>query len=327
MNQLKPLGNSDLEITPLGIGAWAMGGSGWKFAWGEQDDNDSIAAIRAALDAGLNWIDTAAVYGLGHSEEIVGKAVHGMSNKPFIFTKCERRWNEDGEIYPSLQSASIREECENSLRRLRVDQIDLYQMHWPEPEADIEEGWTEMARLREEGKVRWIGVSNFNVEQMKRALNIAPITSLQPPYSLLVRKAEAEILPFARENGIGVIVYSPMRAGLLTGKMTRERALNLPADDWRKRDKDFQEPQLSRNLELVELLKEIGARHGHTPGEVAIAWTLHNPAVTGAIVGLRRPEQINGTVGALAFRLSDSELDEIDSFLQSQEQGVTALAR
>jgi aryl-alcohol dehydrogenase-like predicted oxidoreductase len=319
MNQLKPLGNSDLEITPLGIGAWAMGGSGWKFAWGEQDDNDSIAAIRAALDAGLNWIDTAAVYGLGHSEEIVGKAVHGMSNKPFIFTKCERRWNEQGEIYPSLKAASIRQECENSLRRLRVEHIDLYQIHWPEPDADIEEGWTAMARLREEGKVRWIGVSNFNVQQLKRAMDIAPITSLQPPYSLLVRKAEAEILPFAQANGIGVIVYSPMRAGLLTGKMTRQRALSLPHDDWRKRDKDFQEPQLSRNLELVELLREIGQRHGHTPGEVALAWTLHNPAVTGAIVGLRRPDQVNGTVGALTFRLSDTEIDEIESFFKAEQ--------
>jgi aryl-alcohol dehydrogenase-like predicted oxidoreductase len=304
-----------------------MGGSGWKFGWGEQDDNDSIAAIHAALDAGVNWIDTAAVYGLGHSEEIVARAVHGMSNKPFIFTKCERRWKEQGEIYPSLKAASIREECENSLRRLRVDQIDLYQIHWPEPEADIEEGWTEMARLREEGKVRWIGVSNFNVQQLKRALDIAPITSLQPPYSLLVRKAEPEILPFAKANDIGVIVYSPMRAGLLTGKMTRERAANLPADDWRKRDKDFQEPQLSRNLELVELLKDIGTRHGHSPGEVALAWTLHNPAVTGAIVGLRRPDQIHGTLGALVFRLSDTEIAEIESFLQEQEQGVAALAR
>jgi aryl-alcohol dehydrogenase-like predicted oxidoreductase len=322
MNQLKPLGNSDLEITPLGIGAWAMGGGGWKFAWGEQDDNDSIDAIHAGLDAGLNWIDTAAVYGLGHSEEIVGKAVHGMSNKPFIFTKCERRWDEQGNIYPSLKAASIREECENSLRRMRVDQIDLYQMHWPEPDADIEEGWTEMARLREEGKVRWIGVSNFSVEQLQRAMNIAPVTSLQPPYSLLVRKAEPEILPFAREHQIGVMVYSPMRAGLLTGKMTKERAAALPDDDWRKRDKDFQEPHLSRNLELVDLLRDIGQRHGHSPGEVALAWTLHNPAVTGAIVGLRRADQVNGTVGALAFRLSQTEIDEIESFFRAAQSAA-----
>ncbi|MBV8896541.1 MAG: aldo/keto reductase, partial [Acidobacteriaceae bacterium] len=204
--------------------------------------------------------------------------------------------------------------------------IDLYQMHWPEPDADIEEGWTEMARLREEGKVRWIGVSNFNVEQMKRAINIAPITSLQPPYSLLVRKAEAEIA-FAGQNGIGVIVYSPMRAGLLTGKMTKERALNLPVDDWRKRDKDFQQPQLSRNLEVVELLKDIGVRHGHSPGEVALAWALHNPAVTGAIVGLRRPDQVQGTLGALVFRLGDAEIQEVESFMQEQQQGVTAVTR
>ena len=324
MNQLRTLGNSDLEITPLGIGAWAMGGGGWKFAWGEQDDNQSIAAIHTALDTGLNWIDTAAVYGLGHSEEIVGKAVHGMSNKPFIFTKCERRWKENGEIYPSLKAASIRQECENSLRRLRVDRIDLYQIHWPEPDGEIEEGWTEMARLREEGKVRWIGVSNFNVQQVKRAMDIAPITSLQPPYSLLVRKAEPEILPFCRENNIGVIVYSPMRAGLLTGAMTKERAANLPDDDWRKRDKDFQEPQLSYNLELVERLREIAARHGHSPAEVALAWVLHNPAVTGAIVGLRRPEQVNGIIGALVFRLSDSEVAEIESFLHSQKRGISA---
>lgn len=316
MNQLKALGNSDLEITPLGIGAWAMGGSGWKFGWGQQDDTDSIDAIHAGLDAGMNWIDTAAVYGLGHSEEIVAKAVHGMSNKPFIFTKCERRWNENGEIYPSLKAASVREECENSLRRLRVDRIDLYQMHWPEPGADIEEGWTEMARLREEGKVKWIGVSNFNIDQLKRAMNIAPVTSLQPPYSLLARKAEPEILPFAREHGIGVIVYSPMRAGLLAGKMTKERAQNLPDDDWRKRDKDFQEPQLSRNLELVELLREIGNRHGHTPGEVALAWTLHNPAVTAAIVGLRRPDQVNGVAGAMVLRLAQGEVEEIESFFK-----------
>lgn len=320
MTQTRTLGNSDLEITPLGVGAWAMGGSGWLFAWGEQDDADSISAIRAALDAGLNWIDTAAVYGLGHSEEVVGRALKEAERKPYIFTKCERRWDESGRIFPSLKAESIRSECEASLRRLQVDAIDLYQMHWPEPEQDIEEGWTEMARLKEEGKVRWIGVSNFSVEQMKRAMKIAPITSLQPPYSLLVRKAEAEVLPFAKENNIGVIVYSPMRAGLLTGKMTKERARNLPPDDWRRRDKDFQEPQLSKNLELVELLKEIGKRHGKAPGEVALAWTLANPAITGAIVGLRRADQIKGTIGALDFRLSSEERSEIESFFERRRE-------
>jgi aryl-alcohol dehydrogenase-like predicted oxidoreductase len=316
MSQLRKLGNSDLKITPLGIGAWAMGGGDWQFSWGNQDDADSIAAIRAALDAGLNWIDTAAVYGLGHSEEVVGQAIQGLPNKPLVFTKCERNWGDDRKIYPSLKADSIRKECENSLRRLKLDRIDLYQIHWPEPEADIEEGWTEMARLQQQGKVRWIGVSNFNVEQMKRAARIAPITSLQPPYSLLVRKTEAEILPFVQGNGIGVLAYSPMRAGLLTGKMTKERALNLPADDWRCRDKDFQEPNLSRNLELVELLRKIGERHGQAPGEVALAWVLSNPAVTAAIVGLRKPEQIKGTAGALEFRLDESEVAEIESFFK-----------
>lgn len=316
MSETRKLGNSDLKITPLGVGAWAMGGAGWKFSWGEQDDTDSAAAIHAALDAGLNWIDTAAIYGLGHSEEVVGKTLKGVKHKPYIFTKCERRWNDSGDISPSLKAASIRKECEDSLRRLHVDVIDLYQVHWPEPEQDLEEGWTEMARLKEEGKVRWIGVSNFNVEQMKRAMKIAPITSLQPPYSLLARKTEPEILPFAKENGIGVIVYSPMRAGLLTGKMTRDRALKLPAGDWRSRDLDFQEPRLSRNLKLVELLSEIGNAHGKEPGEVALAWVLANPAVTGAIVGLRRAEQIHGTLGALNFRLSREELSRIETFFE-----------
>ncbi len=320
------LGNSDLEISALGVGAWAMGGGGWQFSWGAQDDADSIAAIRTALEAGMNWIDTAAVYGLGHSEEIVGKAIRELQTKPYVFTKCERRWDESSKIYPSLKASSIRQECEASLRRLGVDVIDLYQIHWPEPDADIEEGWTEMARLQSEGKVRWIGVSNFNVEQMKRAQQIAPITSLQPPYSLLVRKAEAEILPFARENSIGVIVYSPMRAGLLTGKMTKERALNLPQDDWRSRDKDFQEPKLSRNLELVELLKTIAHEHRRTPGEVALAWTLHNPAVTAAIVGLRRPDQVEGVSGALTFRLSAAEVSKIEEFLAAATRGEAVAA-
>jgi aryl-alcohol dehydrogenase-like predicted oxidoreductase len=326
MSQLRKLGNSDLEITAIGVGAWAIGGGGWQFSWGDQDDSDSVSAIRAALDAGINWIDTAAVYGLGHSEEVVGEAIQGISKKPYIFTKCERRWDNDRKIFPSLKADSIRKECEDSLRRLKIDTIDLYQVHWPEPDADIEEGWTEMARLKEEGKVRWIGVSNFSAEQMKRAQKIAPITSLQPPYSLLVRKAEPEILPFARQNNIGVIVYSPMRAGLLAGKMTKERVEKLSKDDWRTRDKDFQEPQLSRNLELVEVLRNIGQRHGRTPGEVAIAWTLNNPAVTAAIVGLRRADQVEGTIGALSFRLSPAEASEIEAFQGSGKPQEVASA-
>ena len=309
-----------MEITALGVGAWAIGGGGWQFSWGDQDDKDSVAAIRAAVDAGINWIDTAAVYGLGHSEEVVGEAIRDIANKPYIFTKCERRWDDERKIFPSLKADSIRKECEDSLRRLKLEQIDLYQVHWPEPDADIEEGWTEMARLKEEGKVRAIGVSNFSVEQMKRAQKIASIASLQPPYSLLVRKAEPEILPFAKQNNIGVIVYSPMRAGLLTGKMTKERVQGLPKGDWRSRDKDFQEPQLSRNLELVEVLRKVGERHGRTPGEVSLAWTLHNPAVTAAIVGLRRADQVQGTVGALDFRLTPEEVAEIEAF---QESGKT----
>jgi aryl-alcohol dehydrogenase-like predicted oxidoreductase len=312
----RKLGNSELEITPIGVGAWAMGGSGWLFSWGEQDDSDSIAAIRSALDAGVNWIDTAAIYGLGHSEQVVGRALKEVSQKPYVLTKCERRWDENGQILPSLKAQSIRRECEESLRRLGVDVIDLYQVHWPQPDEDIEEGWTEMARLQQEGKVRWIGVSNFTVAQIKRALKIAPITSLQPPYSLLARDSEREILPFAQENGIGVVVYSPMRAGLLAGKMTRERAANLAPDDWRRRDKDFQEPRLSHNLELVELLRKIGRRHGRTPGEVAIAWTLHNPAVTAAIVGMRRADQVDGVAGALTFRLASEEAAEIEAFFR-----------
>ncbi len=314
----KQLGNSDLHLTPLGIGAWAMGGSGWAFAWGPQDDKDSIDAIHAALDKGLNWIDTAAVYGLGHSEEVVGKAVKGLAMKPYIFTKCERTWNAGRQIVKSLKADSIRRECEDSLRRLQVDVIDLYQIHWPEPEEDIEEGWTEMAKLKDEGKVRWIGVSNFNVAQMKRAQAIAPITSLQPPYSLVSPEIEESILPHAHSTDVGVIVYSPMKSGLLTGKMTRERIAALPPDDFRQNTPNFKEPLLTRNLALVDKLREIGDRHGRTPGEVAIAWTLRHPAVTAAIVGMRSAEQVEGVIGAAQFRLTQAELAELDSFRSSK---------
>jgi aryl-alcohol dehydrogenase-like predicted oxidoreductase len=309
--QTKKLGNSDLNITPIGVGAWAMGGGGWKFAWGHQDDKDSVAAIQKALDAGINWIDTAAVYGLGHSEEVVARALEGRGKRPYIFTKCARIWDENREIGKSLKAASIRQECENSLRRLKVDVIDLYQVHWPEPDEDIEEGWTTMAKLREEGKVRWIGVSNFNVEQMQRAAAIAPITSLQPPYSIISPEIEESILPYTQKNNIGVLVYSPMKSGMLTGKMSRERIASMPDDDFRKRTPNFQEPLLTRNLDLAELLREIGAKHGRTPGEVAIAWTLRHPAVTAAIVGVRTPAQVDGVIGAMEFRLSDAEVGRI----------------
>lgn len=312
MSETRKLGNSDLSITTIGIGAWAMGGGGWQFAWGAQDDKDSVEAIHEALDRGVNWIDTAAVYGLGHSEEVVGRALNGRG-KPYIFTKCERNWDKDGKIRPSLKAADIRKECEDSLRRLQVDVIDLYQIHWPQPDEDIEEGWTEVAKLKSEGKLRWIGVSNFDIGQIKRAQKIAPVTSLQPPYSMLSRKVEADLLPFAKENNIGVIVYSPMQAGLLTGKMTKERVSKFESDDWRKNNAHFQEPQLSRNLELVELLKKIADKHNRTPGEVAIAWTLNNPAVTAAIVGMRRKDQVDGVIGGLEFRLSEQEVAEIQA--------------
>lgn len=313
--QTKVLGNSDMHLTGIGVGAWAMGGGGWAFAWGPQDDNDSVAAIREAIDRGLNWIDTAAVYGLGHSEEIVGRAIKSVRQRPYIFTKCERVWNDQREIGKSLKRDSIRRECESSLRRLQVDVIDLYQIHWPEPGEDIEEGWTALAELQREGKVRHIGVSNFNVAQLQRAQAIAPVTSLQPPYSMLVRGIEESILPFCQQNHIGVIVYSPMRSGLLSGGMTRERALHFPPDDFRRNVKDFQEPKLSANLQLVEQLRSIGARRGRSPGEVAIAWTLHNPAVTAAIVGVRSPNQVEGVIGAAEFRLSDDEFREIESLV------------
>jgi aryl-alcohol dehydrogenase-like predicted oxidoreductase len=310
----KRLGNSDLELTPIGVGAWAMGGSGWAFAWGPQDDDESIAAIHEALDRGVNWIDTAAVYGLGHSEEVVARALEGRANRPYVFTKCERNWNENREIYKSLKADSVRRECENSLRRLKVDVIDLYQIHWPEPDEDVEEGWSTLAKLQEEGKVRWIGVSNFNAQQMERCRKIAPITSLQPPYSAISPEVESEILPYCQKHNIGVIVYSPMKSGLLTGKMTKERVAGFPEDDFRKRAPAFQEPQLSRNLELAELMRRIGERHGRSAGETAIAWTLRHPAVTAAIVGMRSAEQARGVVGVLDYRLSSEEIAEVERF-------------
>ncbi len=312
----RQLGQTDMQITPIGFGSWAIGGGGWVAGWGPQDDEQAIDAMKRALDLGINWIDTAAVYGLGHSEELVGQAIRDREQRPYVFTKCSRLWDDKGEIYSNLKADSIRREAEASLKRLQVDVIDLYQMHWPAPEQDIEEGWSAMARLKEEGKVRYIGVSNFTVAQMRRAMKIAPIDSLQPPYSLLRRETEQELLPFCQENNIGVIVYSPMESGLLTGSMTRERIANLPEDDWRKHSERFQEPQLSRNLALAEKLNEIGFTHNLSPGIVAIAWTLRQPAVTAAIVGARSPEQIENLLPAAEFRLSDAELAEIDEFLE-----------
>jgi aryl-alcohol dehydrogenase-like predicted oxidoreductase len=310
----RTLGNSDLDITSIGFGAWAIGGGDWEFGWGDQDDADSIAAIHRALERGINWIDTAAIYGLGHSEEVVAKALaswHG--DRPYIFTKCGMIWDDKRQVGYSLKAASIRKECENSLRRLRVETIDLYQIHWSADDlAETEEGWTTLAKLQEEGKVRWIGVCNFNMEELRRAQAIAPITSLQPPYSLIRRDIENEVLPYCQQNGIGVIAYSPMASGLLTGAMTRERAAALPEKDWRSKNPEFKEPKLSKNLALVERLRTIGKRHGRSPGEVAIAWTLRLPEVTGAIVGARNAKQVDGIVGGAELQLTDVEIRELE---------------
>ncbi|HEY2119325.1 MAG TPA: aldo/keto reductase [Candidatus Acidoferrum sp.] len=312
----RKLCNSDLCITPVGFGAWAIGGAGWAYSWGEQNDEDSIAAIHRALELGVNWIDTAAVYGLGHSEKVVARALknwHG--SKPYVFTKCVLKWDSAGQITPTFAAQSIREECEASLQRLQVPAIDLYQMHWPPPDngPGLEEAWQTLAALQEEGKVRWIGVSNFDAAQIKRAQKIAPVTSLQPPYSILRRQIEQEVLPYCEQQGIGVIVYAPMFSGMLTGAMTRERAAVLPADDFRSRNPEYKEPKLSQNLALVEKLKEIGARHGRSAGEVVIAWTLRHPAITAAIVGSRSAKQAEGVMRAGEFRLNETEIAEIEA--------------
>ncbi|MDC0712524.1 aldo/keto reductase [Stigmatella sp. ncwal1] len=314
----RQLGNSNLHITPVGFGAWAIGGTGYAFAWGPQDDEQSVRSIHQAIDRGINWIDTAAVYGLGHSEEVVARALKGRSNRPYVFTKCGLIWDAKGQVTNELSAASIRQECEASLRRLQVDTIDLYQIHWPlegHSLKGIEEGWKAVAELKRQGKVRGIGVSNFNEKQMAFAHEISPIASLQPPYSLLHRDIEKGILPFCERHGIGVIVYSPMASGLLTGAMTRERAAKLPKDDWRRNNRNFQEPQLSKNLLLVDRLKEVASKHGRSPAEAAIAWTLRKPAVTAAIVGARSPEQVDGFVGAMDFRLSAEEVRHVEDAL------------
>jgi aryl-alcohol dehydrogenase-like predicted oxidoreductase len=310
-------GRTGMEVTQVGFGSWAIGGSGWAAAWGPQDDEEAVGAIRRAVELGMNWVDTAAVYGLGHSEELVARALKGVpeADRPYVFTKCSLVWDGNGEVHNVLEKASVKRECEESLRRLQTDVIDLYQIHWPRPDEDIEEGWEAMAELKDEGKVRHIGVSNFDASQMERIGVTASVETLQPPYNMLNRGVEEEIFPYCEEHDVGVIVYSPMRSGLLTGKMTPERVANLPSDDWRRNAGDFQEPRFSRNLELVGLLEEIGREHGRSPGEVAIAWTLRHPAVTAAIVGGRRPDQVDGIIGAADLRLSEDELGRIEAFL------------
>ena len=306
------LGNSDMQITALGLGTWAMGSGDWQFAWGPQDEQASIRSIHHALDLGINWIDTAAIYGLGLAEQVVGRALQQTDHRPFIFTKCSMRWDDERKIYRSLRRASIQEECENSLRRLGVDVIDLYQIHWPDPETELEEGWTAMAELQQAGKARFIGVSNFNVAQLERAQAIAPITSLQPPYSAIKTGVQDAILPWCQAHGVGVIVYSPMQAGLLTGAMSAERIRQLPKDDWRRRDTEFREPRLTHNLQLADLLTQIGQQHQVSTAAVALAWVLANAEVTGAIVGARSPEQVDGFIAGGDFRLSEAEYAQIN---------------
>jgi aryl-alcohol dehydrogenase-like predicted oxidoreductase len=310
----KQLGNSDLHITPIGFGAWAIGGTGYQYSWGPQDDQQSIRAIHRSLEHGVNWIDTAPGYGKGHSEELIARALQEWpGTHPYIFTKCGLRWDENGMIFKALAPDSIRSECEDSLRRLKVDTIDLLQIHWPtHDDAEVEGAWKTLADLQQQGKVRWIGVSNFDVRQMELIKQIAPVTSLQPPYSIIQPQVETSILPYCEQEGIGVIVYSPMFSGLLTGAMTRERAASLPDNDWRKQHPEFVEPKLSKNLAMVDCLKEIGERYDRSPGEVAIAWTLRTSAVTGAIVGGRSAEQVDGVMGAAELELTADELSLIE---------------
>jgi aryl-alcohol dehydrogenase-like predicted oxidoreductase len=307
------LGRTGLEITRVGFGAWAIGGGGWEFGWGPQQDDESIAAIHRALDLGVNWIDTAAAYGFGRSEQIVGRALQGLSERPYVFTKCSLLDDGTRHVRHSLKRDSILREAEGSLRRLGADAIDLYQIHWPIPDEDLEEGWAAMAELKERGLVRHIGVSNFSASQLRRIQPVAPVETIQPPYSLIDRAAEAEILPLAQRDGTGVIVYSPMGSGLLTGGITRDRIAAMPGDDWRKTDPRFTEPQLSRHLALAARLQAVAARHGSTPGAVAAAWTLRNPAVDGAIAGFRRPAQVDPILDAAGLDLTSQDMTDIEA--------------
>jgi len=317
--QTRRLGHTDLLLTTVGLGTWAMGGP-WQYGWGPQDDDDAIAAIVTALDKGVNWIDTAPVYGLGHSEELVGRALRQTKHKPYIATKCGLLWNNKREKVANLKSQSVRRECEESLHRLGVEVIDLYQMHWPDPEPEIEEAWEEMARLVEEGKVRYLGVSNFDIRQMERLAKIHPVSSLQPPYSMLHREVEAETLGHCARHEIGVIAYSPMQRGLLTGKFSHERLVGLAAGDHRRRMPEFQDPQFSATLVMVDQLKKIARRHGRTAAQLAISWVLRRPEVTAAIVGARRPDQIVETVKASDWTLGREDIDEIEKLLTEREQ-------
>jgi aryl-alcohol dehydrogenase-like predicted oxidoreductase len=325
--QKRKLGFTDMELTTVGFGAWAAGGGNWEWGWGPQDDGESIAAIQRGLDLGINWIDTAAAYGLGHSEEVVRQALQGRGDRVFVATKCSLVWDgrTDGIVDHRLKAWSVRQEAENSLRRLGVDVIDLYQIHWPNPDEDIEEGWTEIARLVEQGKVRYAGVSNFNLEQIQRIQRIHPVSSLQPEYSMLERTVEQELLAYCAEQQIGVIAYSPMASGLLTGKYTRANVDSIAPDDWRRKfSEHFREPALTSNLALVEKLEEIARRFSRNPGELAVAWVLRRPEVTAAIVGARRPSQIEQTASASDWSLPADVVDEIESLLAVREVQLAA---
>jgi aryl-alcohol dehydrogenase-like predicted oxidoreductase len=313
--QTRQLGNTGPRLTTIGLGTWAMGGGDWKFSWGPQDDAESIRTIHRALDLGINWIDTAAVYGLGHSEEIVGRALHALRDRPLVATKCERCWDEGGRIIPRLTKESVHAEVEASLRRLGIDALDLYQIHWPQPDEDIEEGWAAIADLIRAGKVRFGGVSNFSLSQLQRVHSIHPVTSLQPPYSMLARGIESDLLPYCAAQGIGVIGYSPMQKGLLTGKVTTPWVAALPADDHRRSDPRFQEPQLSANLARAEVLSKIAAESGITLPQLAIAWVLRRPELTAAIVGARRPDQIEQTIAGGDWQLSEAQIAAIEDVL------------
>jgi len=321
----RKLGNSDLNVTTIGFGTWAIGGSGWAFAWGHQDDDDSVKAIQKGLDLGINWVDTAPVYGLGHAEEIVAKALKGRRDKVILATKCALVWDEKRKLQGNLKKQSIRDEIDKSLKRLKTDYVDLYQIHWPNPDKDIEEGWEEVCKIVEQGKVRYAGVSNFNAQQLERAQKVGPITSLQPPYSMLERSVEGDIYGFCEQNNIGVVAYSPLQVGMLTGKFSKERIDNLPNDDWRRtKSPHFKEPLLSANLDLVEELKPIAERHNKTLSQLAIAWTLRLPVVTSAIVGARKPEQIEETVGG-DWKIPSEAVSEIETLLKEREEKLSKL--
>ncbi len=318
--QTRKLSWTDLNLSTVGLGTWAIGGAGWKFSWGPQDDRESISTIRRALEKGINWIDTAPVYGLGHSEEIVGKAIKESRDRPIIATKCTRLWDKDGNPYGCLKKESIRSEVERSLKRLKIEVIDLYQIHWSDPDEDIEEAWSAIKDLVIEGKVRYAGVSNFSVEQIRRIQPIHPVASLQPPYSMIERGIEEELLHYCSANNIGVIVYSPMQKGLLTGKFTREHMQSLPQDDHRREDPHFQEPELGANLKLVEDLCSIAEKSGRTVAQLAIAWVLQHSEVTAAIVGARHPSQIEETITAGESMLSKEDISAIDTLLNKRQK-------